>query len=480
MQRQVIQQTAATQQQQQTVTQQQVQFSHLLELPADALADDILKATEENPALEREEQPEGPEASAADGITLGYGPEAPAYVRRSAEPAGADMASWTADPASDGDILARQIAELDLTDGERTVMDYIAGSLNAHGYLEKDDQTLADELAFGLYMDVSPHEVRRLVGLFQTLEPTGIGARNLQECLSLQLAEPHPEDTPETRQARRLALRIVAEVWDDYAARRLDKVARLLNVPSGQVAAADRLIRRCNPYPGNALTAANPISAPTVSPDFMLLADENGHIDISLTRQADARLKVSPAFLGIVESYPALPHPTRQQQDSYIYAKDKVDTARAYLANLQRRREVLLHTMQAIADRQRPFFLGQDEEALLQPLRLQDVADRVGIDVSTVSRAAASKYVQTAYGIYPLRRFFNAQTMEKDGRQVSNTQLKLALRELIEGEDPARPLSDEQLCRLMQQQGYRLARRTVAKYRDQMGIPTAGIRSGNV
>lgn len=196
MQRQVIQQTAATQQQQQTVTQQQVQFSHLLELPADALADDILKATEENPALEREEQPEGPEASAADGITLGYGPEAPAYVRRSAEPAGSDMASWTADPASDGDILARQIAELDLTDGERTVMDYIAGSLNAHGYLEKDDQTLADELAFGLYMDVSPHEVRRLVGLFQTLEPTGIGARNLQECLSLQLAEPQPEDTP--------------------------------------------------------------------------------------------------------------------------------------------------------------------------------------------------------------------------------------------------------------------------------------------
>lgn len=476
-----------TQQQQQrqiqTATMQQMQLSHLLELPADAVEEELQKAMDDNPALEREA-----ELSDTDLSDAGYGSLSDRYdtglsntyderpgdrrVRRSDEESNEGMETWMADTESDGDVLMRQISELDLTDTERQVMEYLAGSLNDDGYLEKDDYTLADELAFGLYLDIEPGEIHRLVELFQTLEPTGIGAHSLQECLLLQLRNKRTNLNPNAPETASLhnAERIVHECFEDYAARLWTRIGETLSITPEALQAADAEIRRCNPRPGMALTIATQASARSITPDFRLSVDENGHIDIELSWQHDMRLKVSQTFVDILNDYASLKEPTRSQQDSYIYAKDRVDRARFYIDNLRRRRDTLLGTMREIARRQHDFFANEDDETLLQPMRLQDVADRVGVDISTVSRAANSKYVETRYGIYPLRQFFNAQTMEKDGQLVSSTQLKVVLREIIEAEDATAPLSDSQLTQLMGDRGYKIARRTVAKYREQMGI----------
>lgn len=479
MQNQVIQQTTATQQVQQTVTLQQVQLSHLLELPVDALDDEIRKALEDNPSLECDGDEEQEKDTLEDYTATDYllrDTPSSTYVRRSNDDADDDIESRTADAESDADILFRQIAELDLQETERQVMEYIAGSLNDSGYLEKDDSTLADELAFGLYLNISEEEVHRLVALFQTLEPTGIGAHNLQECLLIQLEERKRELDEKDSEDLNIAQRIIKEAWNDYANRHTDKVEKALNITTQQLRDAELQIRKCNPKPGALITAATRTAAQTIFPDFILTINEYGQTDITLPWQQDPHLKVSQAFLDTVEEYNKLLHPTRQQQESYIFAKDKVDRANAYIDNLRRRRETLLGTMKEIARRQHDFFSNEDDETLLCPMKLQDIAESVGIDISTVSRAANSKYVQTAYGIYPLKFFFNAQTMEKDGQQVSSTQVKIALRELIDNEDTAKPLSDERIVKLLAQQGYKIARRTVAKYRTQLNILPAQMR----
>lgn len=471
MQKQVIQQTVSTQQTQQTVTQHQVELSHLLELPAEGMEDEVRKALEENPALERNESDDESNASLlSPGDLL---PQMPDFgrVRRSNDPGESSTDEYLASTETDTDALAQQIALLNLTPTERKVMDYIAGSLNGNGFLEKDDQTLADELAFGLYLDVSPEEVHRLVGLFQKLEPTGIGAHDLQECLALQLAQrlAAAKDSSSVA-ALQTALRLVRNAWPDYADRRLDRVANSLKITRAALEDAEVQIRKCNPRPGLSLTASAQHETPTIRPDFLLAVDDYGQVDIALAQQHDAHLKVRREFLDIVERYPLLTNPSRTEHEAYVYAKEKVDRATAYIGNLQRRQQLLLGTMREIARRQHDFFTHEDDESLLQPMRLQDVADRLDVNISTVSRAANSKYVQTLFGLYPLRYFFNAQAMEKDGQMVSNTQLKLSLREIIEAEDPASPYSDEQLASLMQEKGYKIARRTVAKYRINMGI----------
>lgn len=477
-------QTQEQQQRQiQTATMQQMQLSRLLELPVDAMDEEIRKATDENQALEREdyddEMDEGREPNDVN-MSAFADRQDDRRVRRSSEE-GDSFESWTADAESDADVLLQQISELDLNDTERTVMEYIAGSLNDDGYLEKDDLTLCDELAFGRYINVPEEEMHRLVGIFQTLDPPGIAAHSLQECVGIQLKNKREEikdNGAQEAETLDAALRIVEGCFDDYANHRWDRLAEKMEMTQADIEAAHQMIRHCNPSPGSVLTAATQRTASTITPDFFLTVDENEGINIELARGHEPRLRVSQTYLDIVEHYALLTAPSRQQQEDYIYAKDHVDRAKAYLDNLRRRRDTLLRTMREIARRQRPFFLHEDDETYLQPMKLQDIAEKVGVDISTISRAANSKYVETIYGVYPLRLFFNAQTMEKDGQQVSSTQVKVALRELIENENPALPLSDEQLVAALSEQGYKIARRTVAKYRGQLGILPVNLRTG--
>lgn len=452
------------QRQVQTTTLQQMQLSHLLELPVDAMEEEIQNATDENPALEREEDnflTSSTQDFTADTSDM---PEA-RRIHRSTEE-GESYDTWAADEETDSDILLQQIAEMNLSEQETQVMTYLAGSLTDNGYLEKDDATLSDELAFGHYIYLEPEEIHRLVALFQTLDPAGIGAHNLQECIALQL-ERRNTKVPEVR---KVALGIATRYFEDYLNHRWERLRKVLKTDDATLQAADAEIRRCNPRPGTALSASSQNMARTISPDFLLNVSEEGAIDVELAWGQEPRLKVSSVFQDIVSEYATLEHPTHAQQESYIYAKDKVDRAQSYIDNLRRRRDTLLRTMREIARRQHDFFAHGDDDTLLQPMKLQDIAEKLGVDISTISRAANSKYVQTPSGIYPLRKFFNAQTIEKDGQQVSSTQVKVALREIIEAEDPKRPLPDDRLAALLAERGYKIARRTVAKYRDQMGI----------
>ncbi len=453
------------QRQVQTATVQQMQLSHLLELPADAIDEEIEKAIDDNPALERDDNRDEIKDYFSDR-------QENMRVRRNNDNEENSIENWAADQESDTEILARQISEMELTDEEQQIMNYLAGSLDENGFLDKDDLTLCDEMSFTLYLDVTEDKMHQMVGLLQTLEPSGIGAHNLQECLVLQIRNKKEELKNKKGDTAILdiAAQIVERYFEDFATKRRDFLMQSLGISQEQLQQAEHEIRSCNPHPGKSLTSTTAQSAPTITPDFLLTADEGGHIAIEPHQRHQPRLHISPVFQGIIDDYSKIKNPNRDQQDSYIYAKDRVERANAYLTNLQRRRETLLSTMREIAHWQRDFFLHEDDETLLRPLRLQDVADRVGVDISTISRAANSKYVETAYGLYPLRQFFNAQTMEHNGQLVSSTQLKSALRTLIEQEDKAHPLTDEELTRLMNDQGYKIARRTVAKYRDQMGI----------
>lgn len=471
----------------QTANLQQVQFAHLLELPSEAMDDELRKATEENPALERIEREDDDTLSTSSDdnatdvrINLDGGlidrAESGRVRRSNEEPSTGDY-SWVASTEGDSDLLLQQLSELDLSDDDRQIMEYLIGSLSDDGYIEKDDETLANELAFTLYIYPTPDDIHRLIEQLQSLEPIGIGAHSLQECLLLQLRA-RQEHTESLVMAKTLAVArgIISDCLEDYANRRWDKVCRTLDITRDELQEADTEIRRCNPRPGRLLTSQSERAAQTVQPDFYLTVDEEEQIEVALRWGSEPQLRVSSAFEEIVEQYQLIANPSRSEQDAYIYARDKVERARTYVDNLRRRRDTLLRTMREIARRQRDFFVSEDDDTLLHPLKLQDVADAVGLDISTVSRAAQSKYVETAFGIYPLRYFFNAQTMEHNGEQISSTRVKIALRELIESEDHSHPLSDERLVALMTERGYKIARRTVAKYRDQMGIATAQMR----
>lgn len=520
----LTQEQTQTQRLTQTATAQQVILSHLLELPADALEAEVVRALEENPALERAEMDdhlsdfhpddEGRNAEddygSFDDNADGVRPDAMADESRtvtgldeyfatrereyrsthadydSDDDTGNDP-SWLADTTSATDLLLEQIADLDLDDTERRAMTFMVMSLDEKGYLDMDDYTLATELAVNEYINLSEAELHRLVGLLQGLEPAGIGAHDLRECLMLQLRALQRETAEAPLSPKRqatltaldTALRVLDTAFDDYVARFWERIERTLGLTPDMLTAADAQIRRCTPHPLGMLEATQRENNPKVVPDFILAVNEMGRISVELTRQHEPRLKVSHTFRDIVENYDPEQHRSLDQQEGYVYAKDLVDRATNFIENLRRRREMLLKTMRDIAHCQQAFFLGEDDDSLLQPLKMQDVAEHVGVDVSTISRTAASKYVETAYGIYPLRYFFNSQTMEKDGTQVSSTLVKAALRELVEGEDPENPLSDNQLVALLAEQGYKIARRTVVKYRDKMGIPTAQMRKTN-
>lgn len=438
----------------QVATQMQMQLSHLLELPADAIEEELQKQLDDNPALERDK--------AREEDIFSNRPDS-FHVRRSSE-SPETLEDFIADTPTDADILNRQIAELTLSTTERRAMEYLVGSLDDSGYLKKDDATLSDELSFRLYIDLTEEEVHRLVGLIQTFEPAGIGAHSLQECLLLQLP------------AGSTAARVVEQCFDDYANRRWERVRQMLGISEAELKTADHDIRHCNPRPGLALTDASRTAAPTLTPDFYLTPDSDGTLEVVLAWRHEPQLKVSETFKSIVEEYASIERPTRSQQETYTYAKDRVDRAQSYIENIRRSRELLLRTMKEIAQHQRDFFLNDDDDSMLKPLKLQDIANRVGADTSTISRAANSKYVETPYGLYKLSHFFNAQTIIKDGQQVSTTQAKMLLRTLIEEENPTSPYTDEQLEQLMSESGYKIARRTIAKYRKLMGILPVKLR----
>lgn len=378
-----------------------------------------------------------------------------------------------ADDVTSYEDLYRQIGELSLTEHEATIMAYLVGSLDENGFLSKDDATLCDELAFQEYIDTTPEEVARLAAMLQTLEPRGIGARNLRQCLLLQLPK-----SGWTRQ-------VVDEYFDDLMHSRWQRIQERLDVDDETIEEIRHEIAHLNPRPGSVLSETTRSAAPTVMPDFRVEVD-GGEPVVIQHRGEMPELRVSPSFAETLIMHRQAQEKaaqrgqkaalSREQEEAFVYAKQKVEAAQSFIESIRRRHHTLQIVMESIVHLQRDFFVNDDDESLLRPMVLKDVAELAKVDVSTVSRAVNSKYVETDFGVYSLRHFFSTQFTSSDGETVAARKVKAALSEMIAAEDRRAPLSDEALAAKLAEAGLKVARRTVSKYREQLGIPKASLR----
>lgn len=475
-----------TEKQVQTLSASQLAVAALVELPLAEFGVRVENEMLDNEALEAlqpgDDMAESPsdmagEDSPAGGDSLddayadyASDDELPAYLseRRDAAEGGYDYARVADRSETLYDTLWQQIDELPLQDGEAEMLRFLVGSLDERGFLVKDDDTLLDEMAIygGLY--ASPEELGRMRGVLKTLEPHGIGASDLEECLTLQL---EADGGPHGR-ADRLALDVVRGAFADFRRGKREAVERQLGFGPGDYDLAAARIARLNPAPGRAMGSSLSDSAPAVEPDFFVEADEDtGQLSVELNWGDVPRLRVSPSFRDTLRRYGGRGRElTRGEQDTLIYARRKVSAAQNFIVLVERRRQTLMAVMHAIVAAQREYFLGGDDEALLRPLGLKEVAGAAGVDISTVSRVVASKYVQTAYGIYPLKRLFSTSFTSKSGDTLSTLQAQRVLREIVDAEDKASPLTDQQLAAEMARRGLPVARRTIVKYRGALGI----------
>ncbi|MBP5196360.1 MAG: RNA polymerase factor sigma-54 [Bacteroidaceae bacterium] len=348
------------------------------------------------------------------------------------------------------DSLTEQMGEYDLTEEERQILEYLIGSLDDSGFITKPIHQIVDELEIYHSIPTSEREVSRLLGVLQQFDPPGIGARNLKECLLLQ----HPSEK----------LRSVFEnCWDDFTGKRWDRIQERMHLTDLEVEHLRREVQRLNPRPGGNLNDVMDRQMQTIKPDFIVEIDEEGVIHLSLNQGDVPSVKVS-------EELPS----EEGEGESASFVRTYKEKGQQFVDALAQRRQTLLTVMKTIIRLQKAFFVEGDE-ALLRPMRLEDVAEKTGLDLSTVSRVTSSKYVETPYGMYPLKWFFSGSSVQ-DGEEVSVRKVKQALQELIGAEDKTAPLSDDRLCALLREQGYEIARRTVAKYREALGFPPARLR----
>jgi RNA polymerase sigma-54 factor len=368
------------------------------------------------------------------------------------------------------DLLKEQMGELDLTEPERYVMEYLIGSLDDDGLLRKGLDAISDELAIYHNMDVSTKEIEHVLLLLQHFDPAGIGARSLQECLLLQI---------ERRDASRLTElmeRVVNEFFDEFTKKHWDKIQSALSLNDTQSEALFHELRKLNPRPGASLGETVGRSLQQITPDFIVETQDDGTVTFTLNHGEVPELKVSQSFADSMKEYQEnKDNLSRQTKEALLYIKKKVDAAQGFIEALKVRRHTLTVTMRAIIQLQHQFFVDGDE-ASLRPMILKDVAEKTGLDLSTISRVSNSKYAQTRWGTFPLRHFFSDGYVTENGEELSTRQIKVALRDIIEAEDKKHPLSDDTLRERLTAMGYPIARRTVAKYREQLGIPIARLR----
>lgn len=368
--------------------------------------------------------------------------------------------------------MKEQMNECELTEKQKMLMEYLIGSLENDGLLKKPLSTLADELEVYHNEPTTVEELEQVLRILQEFEPAGIGARSLQECLQIQIRRDERFHTP----LKQKEYRIVSQFYEEFTHKRWDKIQQRMKLTDQEVELLQKEIRKLNPRPGSSMGEVVGHNYQQVVPDFIVETDDDGTITMTLNQGDVPELKISDSFLDILRQYDqGRQKMSRSEKDALLYTKQKIEKAQIFIDAIRQRRHTLTVTMQAIIDLQRPFFLEGDE-MLLKPMILKDVAERTGLDISTISRVSNSKYVQTNYGIYPLKWFFSDGYTTEDGQEIATRKIQNALKEIIENEDKKKPLSDETLTQMLNQKGFPIARRTVAKYREQLGIPVARLR----
>ena len=481
------------QQQIQTLSPQQILVVKLLELPTVELEERIHSEILDNPALEEgKEMPENEDDNTEyveneDGNTdsnedfsLGdYSNEddIPDYKlqehNRSKEGVAEEIPF--SDAVSFYEILKDQLQMQELTPEQRDIAEYLIGSLDDDGLLRKSLESICDELAIYAGIESTEEELEEALCILQDFDPAGIGARSLQECLLIQICRKKDEEK-KPNPILELEERIIRECYEEFTRKHWEKIIKKLDIDEETFQEALNEITKLNPRPGASLGEAIGRNLQQIVPDFIVETYDDGTINISLNNRNVPELRMSRDFTEMVEEHTKnRANQSKESKEAMMFLKQKMDAAQGFIDAVRQRQNTLMTTMQAIIDLQRPFFLEGDE-SLLKPMILKDVAERTGLDISTISRVSNSKYVQTNYGIYPLKFFFSDGYTTEDGEEMSVREIRKILKECIDGEDKKKPLTDDELADILKEKGYPIARRTVAKYRQQLNIPVARLR----
>ena len=362
--------------------------------------------------------------------------------------------------------LQEQLGYRNLTDHQRSVANFIIGSLDDDGYLRRDIESLVDDLAFRAGIETTADEVEAMLRVVQQFEPSGVGARDLRECLLIQL-----EDKKQTSSVRN-AVRVIRDGFSEFKGRHFQKLMSRLHLEEDDLKAVLEEIRKLNPSPGGQIDDSYSDQAQQIIPDFQL-DYENGRFTLTMPRFSIPELHINHKYAEIMENGKYTQD--RAQKEAAIFVKQKLDSAKWFIEALRQRQNTLESTMRAIIEYQEEYFKDGDESSL-KPMVLKDIAEKTGFDISTISRVVNSKWIETHFGIFPLKYFFSEGLENKDGEEVSTREIKKVLKELVDGEDKHSPLTDDELVDELGKRGYKVARRTIAKYRSQLDIAKARLR----
>ncbi|OAV73966.1 RNA polymerase factor sigma-54 [Bacteroidales bacterium Barb7] len=473
---------------QQKLSPQHVQYIRLLEFPALEFEERIKRELEENPALE-----EGADTSkdldedggdddnigddslspdAAEDLSLGdylSEDDIPDYKLReiSERPAQKEDIPFSIGQSLH-EYLLQQLGLRDLSESQFKTGEYLIGNIEDDGYLRRRLSAIAEDLSLQ-GGETSKAELQTVLNIIKDFEPTGVGAYNLQECLLLQLGK--KESTP----AVRLAVRILTDFFDEFTYKHYDNLLQNLPTDSEMLRKAVREITSLNPKPGNDWGSSLDSAMNLVTPDF-IVESHNGELTLSMNKRGIPSMHINTDYATLFQDYLAnKTNRTPEMRQAVLFIKQKLDSAQGFIDAVRQRQETLQRTMQAIVLLQHEFFLTGDETTL-RPMILKDIAEHSGYDISTISRVSNSKYVQTSFGVYPLKYFFTESMQTDSGEEISNREVKKIVKEHIEGENKRKPLTDDMLAAILKREGYIVARRTVAKYREQLNIPIARLR----
>lgn len=483
----------------QKLSPQQILLMKLLQIPTVALEQRIKQEIEENPALEIEEGSEseeyetndspddqddrddpdfeedefeydssGDEFGFDDYIDEGDIPEYRLQINNSSRDDDHHEIPF-ADDQSFQELLIQQLGYRKLDERKRKIGLYIIGNLDDAGYLTRPVEALIDDLLFALNIKANKAEINEILSIIQDFDPPGLGARNLQECLLLQLRRKQVEN-PDIDY--KLPIMVIDRFFNEFTKKHYDKIIKRAEISEDELKVAMNEILSLNPKPGNSISE-NAKSVQYVLPDFIIQITD-GELELSLSNRNTPELRVSRSYTEMIEIY-SESKKNSANREALTFVKQKIDSAKWFIDAIQQRQNTLYQTMNAIMDYQREYFLTGDETKL-RPMILKDIAEMVSLDISTISRVANSKYVQTPFGTFLLKSFFSEAMQTDSGEEVSTREIKKILSNCIEAEEKNKPLTDEQLTDILKEKGYNIARRTVAKYREQLDIPVARLR----
>ncbi len=469
----------------QKLSPQQIQLMKLIQLPTLSLEQKIKEELEENPALEEgvdenerieDEHDTYDEGDAqtieAEDINVDEylsDDEVPEYRLRANNYSTDDEDAQI--PISGGssftEILYDQVGLLRLSDEDKTIADYLIGNIDDDGYVRRELSAIVDDLAFTQNVFVEIDHLENILKLIQDLDPPGVGARDLKECLLLQLKR------KENNSGIRLAIEILDKHFEEFIKKHYNRLLERLEIDEDYLKEAIAEISRLNPKPGNSSGQSQKVIQ-SVIPDYTITINE-GELELSLNSRNVPELNVSKEYKEMLETYKASQDKNKAQKDAVMFVKQKLDGAKWFIDAIRQRQQTLLITMSSIMNFQKEYFLSGDQ-LKIKPMILKDIAEEVRMDISTISRVASNKYVQTPYGTFLIKQFFSESMKNDAGEDVSTREIKKILEDSIADEDKKKPLTDDKLAQLLKDKGYPIARRTIAKYREQLNVPVARLR----